>query len=194
MPDTICQNGRSVEGAPRAAPPPAAHPPADRSRHRHDRRAERHDRDERGHARRERGTSAGGRGPRAATPRTTWRARRQVGRDRRGDRRRSARDRRVRRPPAAGVADSMAKSMAKPTVNSQRGPRSRVELFVSPSVSETCSAAQAVLDARRSTKVNWKENEMDRREDYGGTSPVAWIIGAVLVAAAIYWLFGGFGG
>jgi hypothetical protein len=35
---------------------------------------------------------------------------------------------------------------------------------------------------------------MDRREDYGGASPITWIIGAVLIAAAIYWLFGGFGG
>jgi hypothetical protein len=43
-------------------------------------------------------------------------------------------------------------------------------------------------------EVNWKESEMDRREDYGGASPITWIIGAVLVAAAIYWLFGGFGG
>jgi hypothetical protein len=36
------------------------------------------------------------------------------------------------------------------------------------------------------------EMAMDR-EQYGGISPAAWIIGAILVAAAIYWLFGGFG-
>jgi hypothetical protein len=34
--------------------------------------------------------------------------------------------------------------------------------------------------------------EMDR-QDYGGVSPAAWIIGAILVAAALYWFFGGFG-
>ena len=35
---------------------------------------------------------------------------------------------------------------------------------------------------------------MMEREDYRGANPLGWIIGAILVGAAIYWLFGGFAG
>ena len=33
---------------------------------------------------------------------------------------------------------------------------------------------------------------MMEREDYGRVNPLVWIIGAILVGAAIYWFLGGF--